>query len=129
MLKALVGTGAYVANTNIPLSALIATNNKSILNQDNTISMRTTGIKDVKANISFTPGTAGTVNLRLFADGVAIPGAIFTAPGVTTSSITYIINNVVKVVNSYTDDIANISFQFDVDGTLSGGSVIVEHVS
>lgn len=129
MLRANVTTGSYTANANIPFTTHLSTNSTSVLNFNNTISLKTVGLKNIKANIVFTPTSAGTVSLILLSNGTAIPGAIFTQTVADGGTATFIINDVVKVVRNYSSTIANISFQINVSGTLDGGSVIVEHIS
>lgn len=129
MLRANVTTGSYTANANIPFTTNLSTNSTSVLNSNNTISLKTVGLKNIKANIVFTPTSAGTVSLILLSNGTAISGAIFTQTVADGGTATFIINDVVKVVRNYSSTIANISFQINVSGTLDGGSVIVEHVS
>ena len=96
---------------------------------NNTILLKTTGIKDIKANVVFTPTAAGTITLSLYANGTAISGAVYTETVADSGTATFIINDAVKVVNNLSGDVANISLQLDVAGTLVDGAVIVEHLS
>lgn len=128
MLRAKVTSGTYTANTNIPLILSQSTNSKASLS-NNTILLKTTGIKDIKANIVFTPTAAGTVTLSLYANGTAISGAVYTETVADSGTATFIINDAVKVVNNLSGDVANISLQLDTAGTLVDGAVIVEHLS
>ena len=128
MLRAKVTSGTYTANTNIPLTLSQSTNSKASLS-NNTILLKTTGIKDIKANVVFTPTAAGTITLSLYANGTAISGAVYTETVADSGTATFIINDAVKVVNNLSGDVANISLQLDVAGTLVDGAVIVEHLS
>lgn len=129
MLRAIVTTGTYTENSNIPLTANLSTNSKTTLNSDNTISLKTIGLKNIKANIVFTPTSVGTVSLILLSNGIAISNAIFTQTVADGGTATFTINDVVKVIQSSNTSVANISFQINVSGTLNGGTVIVEHVN
>ena len=128
MLRAKVTSGTYTANANIPLTLSQSTNSKASLS-NNTILLKTTGIKDIKANVVFTPTAAGTVTLSLYANGTAIGGAVYTETVADSGTATFIINDAVKVVNNLSGDVANISLQLDAAGTLVDGAVVVEHLS
>ena len=128
MLRAKVTRGSYTANTNIPLTLNLSTNSKAVLSND-TILLKTTGIKDIKANVVFTPTTAGTVTLSLLANGTAISGAVYTTTVTTDSTATFIINDAIKIINNTSGSIANISIQLNAAGTLVDGAVIVENLS
>ena len=128
MLKAKVTGGAYTANTNIPLTLSLSTNSKTSLS-NNTILLKTPGIKDIKANVVFTPTAAGTITLSLLANNTAVSGAVYTATVATDGTATFMINDAVRVINNSSGNIANISLQLNVDGTLVDGAVIVENLS
>ena len=128
MLRAKVTSGSYIANTNIPLTLNLSTNSKAILSND-TILLKTTGIKDIKANVVFTPTAAGTVTLSLLANGTAISGAVYTTTVATDGTATFMINDAIKIVNNTSGSVANISLQLNAVGTLVDGAVIVENLS
>lgn len=131
MLRALVTAGAYTANTNIPLTLDAATNNKATLitsgTDANTIRLNTWGLEDIKANIVFTATAAGDVTAQLFADGVAVPGALATYTAAAAGTVTFNINDVLRVVPALYPEFANISVQINAAGTLVGGAVVAEY--
>lgn len=128
MLRAKVTSGSYTANTNIPLTLNLSTNSKAVLSND-TILLKTTGIKDIKANVVFTPTVAGTVTLSLLANGTAISGAVYTTTVATDGTATFMINDAIKIVSNVSGSIANISLQLNASGTLVDGAVIVENLN
>lgn len=128
MLRAKVTSGSYTASTNIPLTLLQSTNSKASLS-NNTVLLRTSGIKNVKANVVFTPTSAGTITLSLLANGTAIDGAVYTETVADSGTATFIINDSLKIVNNLSGNIANVSLQLNASGTLVDGVVIVENLN
>lgn len=131
MLRALVTGGAYTANTDIPLTLDVVTNTKARLN-DNTIEFTTVGLQDVKANVPIAITGTGSVSMQMYANGVAIPGAIDTQNVETSGdTVTFHINDVVRVIRDYlTTNTANISFRITLGGTLpttGNGAIVVEY--
>ncbi len=128
MLRAKVTSGSYTASTNIPLTLLQSTNSKASLS-NNTVLLRTSGIKNVKANVVFTPTSAGTITLSLLSNGTAIDGAVYTETVADSGTATFIINDSLKIVNNLSGNIANVSLQLNANGTLVDGVVIVENLN
>ena len=125
MIKTLLTAGSVVANTNVPLTLLVNTNSKTSLGT-NAIVLNTTGLWDVKANIVFTATATGDVTARLFADGVAVSGALETTTVATGDDYTCHINDVVRTVPSIGGNVA-LTLQFDQAVTIVNGDFIVEY--
>lgn len=126
MIKTLLTTGNVTANTNLPLTLNVNTNNKTMLGA-NAIRLLDGGLWDVKGNVSFTATTTGDVTLSLLADGVVVSGAIATITVATGDEYALTINDVVRTVPAFGGDV-QLALQFDQAVTITGGDMIVEYV-
>lgn len=91
--------------------------------------LKSTGFKNVKANVVFTPTSNGTVTLELYVNENSISSAVSTYTCDTTGdTITFNINDVIRVVLSVCGNVANLSVRINANGTLVGGTLIVEDV-
>lgn len=123
MLKALITPGAYTAG-NIPLTLQQNTNEKYALNADNSISIRTVGLTDVKANVVVEGGTATPLTITAYADGVAF--ATDSQTVASGSVYTFHINDVVHTI-AQGAQWAKITLQFNGACTIVSGDVILTY--
>lgn len=123
MLKALITPGAYTAG-NIPLTLQQNTNDKYALNSDNSVSIRTNGLTEIKANVVVEGGAVTPLTLTAYADGQAIGSDSQTvADG---SVYTFHINDVVRTIIQGLN-YAKLTFQFNGACTINSGDVILTY--
>ena len=127
MFKGNFTTGSEVtANTNIPITQIWNTNNKISLSTDNTIQLKANGLYIANANLVVTNVAVGNVTAQIYADGVAVNGAIASATsGATTDLITLPLQDALRVVLDNTNSFANISVQCNVAVTPTSGNILV----
>ena len=126
MLKALVSAGSYTSG-NVPLTLNQNTNGKYQLNADSSIDVRVGGLTAIRGNVVVTSIAAGNITLQLYADGVAVPGALDTKTLANGSTYTFHIDDIVRAVNQITPSYATLSLQLSGACTLVGGDVVVTY--
>lgn len=115
-----------VVGTDIPFETVINSNNK-ISNNNGLISLRKSGYWNVDAMISVT-GVTGDVEAQLYADGVAVDGAIAIATLASGGSATLNISDAVRTVFSAYPDVANISVRLGTASASVDARIRVEYV-
>lgn len=115
-----------VVGTDIPFETVINSNNK-ISNNNGLISLRKSGYWNVDAMVSVT-GVTGDVEAQLYADGVAVDGAVAVATLASGGSATLNISDAVRTVFSAYPDVANISVRLGTASASVDARIRVEYV-
>lgn len=126
MLKNLVTNGAYTTG-NIPMTVYKQTNGKYALNSDNSISIKTDGLTEIKANVLVTGTVIGDLSLVAYVDGVALPGAIDTQTLAVGDSYTFHINDIIKTIYQTSPSFVELSFKLSGACTIDGGDIILTY--
>lgn len=116
-----------VANSNIPIKTLTATNRKIVNNTTaNVLELREAGIYNVDGWVTAS-GPAGTVDINIIADGV-LRDTIVGTISADNDFITLPIVDAVRAVIDRYPQVADISLQVGTSGLTLSGLIRVEYL-
>lgn len=126
MFKGTINPGTYT-NGYLPLVRSKNTNRVFALNSDHQVSIKKSGIVDVKVNIVVTSTANGSLTAQLYGNGEPINGAIYTVTTASGNTYTLTINDAVLIANAADDSYATIGVKLSGGTTLVGGDMICEY--
>lgn len=116
-----------VANSNIPIKTLTATNRKIVNNtQTNVLELREAGIYNIDGWVTAS-GETGTVELNIFADG-KLRDTIVGPISADNEFVTLPIVDAVRAVIDRYPSVADISLQVGTGGLTLSGLIRVEYL-
>ena len=124
---ALTTPTAILANSMIPLGAIVRRYGCALAVNANGINVNELGYYDIKASITVMPTAAGAITATVLADGVEIPGA--TATGTAAAAGDAVNLSIVGVMRKCGCDCPQtITVQLNAAGTVDNMALVIERV-
>lgn len=116
-----------ITNTNIPFSVVRNSNGCTRYDStNNAVQITSSGYYDILANIVATSTPGGTITAQLFADGVAIPGALSTITVGATGTATFTIIDNEYVAQAMNNNYVEISVRVNSGVTVNDAMLLIE---
>lgn len=121
---------AVTGGTNIGITPVLNSNNRIRYNKEtNEIEFPQAGLYKVTATLAVTSVSATPIEVQIYVNGVAVPGAVAIADvTASTGSVTVALQDALRVVYSNISDVVKLSVRCDERITLSGGNIIIEYI-